>query len=90
MTYGTMATDRLEGINYARMRKYRLNRTKEIMEKYGIGTIVTWDAWDMRYISSAYATVPCRYLKVGSFLIKIAVPKYNLLAPYVIINICYP
>ena len=61
--YGTMGTDRLEGINYPRMREYRLNRTKEMMKKHGIGTLVTWDAWDMRYICGAYATIPCRWFE---------------------------
>lgn len=63
-----MATDRLQGINYERMRQYRLNRTKEMMKKYGIGTMVTWDGWDMRYIASAYATIPCRWYE-GQFVI---------------------
>lgn len=63
-----MATDRLKGINYARMREYRLNRTKEMMKKHGIGTMVTWDGWDIRYISSAYATIPCRWFE-GQFVV---------------------
>lgn len=63
MSHGTMGTDRLEGVNYERMREYRLNRTKEMMKKHGIGTMVTWDAWDMRYISTAYATIPCRWFE---------------------------
>lgn len=63
-----MATDRLQYINYDRMRQYRLNRTKEMMKKHGIGTLVTWDAWDMRYVSSAYATIPCRWYE-GQFVV---------------------
>lgn len=65
---GTMATDRLVGIDYDRMRKYRLNRAKEMMKKHGIGTMVTWDGWDMRYIASAYATIPCRWYE-GQFVV---------------------
>lgn len=65
---GTMATDRLVGIDYPRMREYRLNRTKQMMKKHGIGTMVTWDGWDMRYIASAYATVPCRWYE-GQFVV---------------------
>ena len=65
---GTMATDRLVGIDYARMREYRLNRTREMMKKHGIGTMVTWDAWDMRYIASFYATIPCRWFE-GQFVV---------------------
>lgn len=63
-----MASDRLQRIDYARMREYRLNRTKEMMKKHGIGTLVTWDAWDMRYIASAYATIPCRWYE-GQYVI---------------------
>ncbi|MDR1571888.1 MAG: Xaa-Pro peptidase family protein [Clostridiales Family XIII bacterium] len=61
--FGTNATDRLEGINYERMRGYRLERTRAMMRKHGIGTIVTWEAWDMRYIAAVYATVPCRWFE---------------------------
>lgn len=63
-----MASDRLQSINYARMREYRLNRTKEMMKKHGIGTLVTWDAWDIRYISSAYVTIPTRWFE-NQFLV---------------------
>ena len=68
MTTEIMASDRLQGINYARMREYRLARTKEMMKKYGIGTMVTWDGWDMRYIASVYATIPCRWYE-GQFVV---------------------
>ncbi len=68
MTTELMASDRLQGINYARMREYRLARTKEMMKKYGIGTMVTWDGWDMRYIASLYATIPTRWYE-GQFVV---------------------
>ena len=68
MGYGTMGTDRLQGIDYPRMREYRLNRTKEMMKKHGIGTMVTWDGWDIRYIAGVYATIPCRWYE-GSFVV---------------------
>jgi Xaa-Pro dipeptidase len=63
-----MGTDRLRGIDYARMRAYRLERTKQMMRDLGIGTMVTWDAWDIRYISSAYATIPTRWYE-GQFVV---------------------
>ncbi len=68
MTYHIMSSDRLKGIDYARMREYRVARTKEMMKKYGIGTMVTWDGWDMRYIGSLYATVPTRWYE-GQFVV---------------------
>jgi len=57
-----MGTDRLENINYARMREYRLARAKRMMAEHGLGTLITWEAWDMRYLCGAYPTVPCRWL----------------------------
>jgi Xaa-Pro aminopeptidase len=63
MSFGMMGTDREERINYERMREYRLARTREQMEKFGIGTLVSWEAWDIRYISGAYVTVPTRWIE---------------------------
>ena len=48
------SSDRYTPINYERMRKYRLERTKQMMDKYGIGTLVSFEAWDIRYITGAY------------------------------------
>jgi hypothetical protein len=61
MPHGRMAQDRLQGINMDRMRKYRLQRTKEAMERYGVGTLITWDPYAIRYITGGYVTVPNRY-----------------------------
>ena len=61
MSYGRMAYDRLAGINFERMREYRLQRTKEAMAKHGIDVLITWDAYSIRYITGGYATVPCRF-----------------------------
>lgn len=61
MPYGRMAYDRLAGINFERMREYRLQRTKEAMAKHGIDVLITWDAYSIRYITGGYATVPCRF-----------------------------
>ncbi len=68
MTYGKFGTDREERINYPRMREYRLARTKEQMEKFGIGCMIAWDAWDIRYISGAYVTIPTRWIE-GQFVV---------------------
>jgi len=56
-----MATDRLQGIDFPRMRDYRLARTRAIMEKYNYGTLITWEAWNIRYFTGGYPTVPCRW-----------------------------
>jgi Xaa-Pro aminopeptidase len=61
MPHGRMAYDRLEGVNYDRMRKYRLQRIKESMAAHGVGTLITWDPYAIRYISGGYVTIPNRY-----------------------------
>ena len=63
MTFGTMATDREERIDFKRMREYRLARTKEQMAKYDIGCLISWEPWDIRYIAGVYVTIPCRWLE---------------------------
>ena len=61
MSYSQIGTDRNIGINYAAMREYRLARVREMMDRNDIGLLVSWDAWDMRYINAGYPTVPCRW-----------------------------
>lgn len=61
MPFGTNGTDRYMGIDYGRMRDYRLARVREIMEKYDYGTLISWDAWNMRYMTGGFPTVPCRW-----------------------------
>lgn len=63
MPHGTMSTDRLIGIDYDRMRKYRLDRIKKEMEKNDVGTLVTWDEYTIRYICGGYVTIPLRWAK---------------------------
>ena len=62
-TFGKMATDRGLGINYERMRAYRLARTKEQMEKAGIGTLISWDAYNIRYIAGVQIAVTTRWME---------------------------
>ena len=80
MPYGKTGTDRLEGINYERMRAYRLARTKEQMDQAGIGTLISWEPWDIRYISGAYVTIPTRWIE-SSFVV---LPRNG--DPHVFIN----
>jgi len=49
-----IASDRYTSIDYARMREYRLTRTKKMMEERGLGTLVTFEPWDIRYITGSY------------------------------------
>lgn len=61
MPFGTNGTDRYMGIDYDRMRRYRLARVREVMDKYQYGTLISWDAWNMRYMTGGFPTVPCRW-----------------------------
>ncbi len=61
--------DRYEGINFERMRKYRVSRAVEQMKKDGLGCLVTWDAYDIRYISSVYVTVPMRWTETAAAIL---------------------
>lgn len=63
MAFGRGGTDREERINYPRMREYRLARTREVMKKYGIGCLISWEPWDIRYIAGVYVTIPTRWIE---------------------------
>ena len=63
MAYSRYGTDREERINYDRMRKYRLKRARNEMEKAGLGVLITFDAYTVRYLTGAYITVPTRWLE---------------------------
>ena len=71
MPYGTMATDRYVGIDYDRMRKYRLKRTQEQMKKDSIDLLITWDPYSIRYTTGAYVTVPNRYASAQCAIIPV-------------------
>ena len=61
MSIGFQASDRLEGINFQRMREYKIARAKAQMEKEGISTLISWDPYTIRYICDGYVTIPNRY-----------------------------
>jgi Xaa-Pro aminopeptidase len=63
MAYGKSGTDREERINYERMREYRLARAREQMEIDGLGALITWEAWNIRYLTGGYVTIPVRWLE---------------------------
>jgi Xaa-Pro aminopeptidase len=63
MAYSKFGTDREERINYDRMRKYRLERAREQMKKAGLGALITWEAWDVRYLTGVYVTIPTRWME---------------------------
>ena len=68
MPYGSIASDRLRNIDYDRMRKYRLSRMQQMMERDGIDAVVSWEPWDIRYIASCYVPMSLRW-KAQSFCV---------------------
>jgi Xaa-Pro aminopeptidase len=54
MTLGTMATDVEQRIDFDAMRAYKLQRTREQMEKYDLGALFCMDQDNIRYITSTH------------------------------------
>jgi Xaa-Pro aminopeptidase len=54
MTLGMMATDVEQRIDFDAMRKYRLQRAREQMEKYDLGALLCMDLDNTRYITSTH------------------------------------
>jgi len=52
MTLGIMASDVEQRIDFDSMRKYKLKRAQEQMEKYDLGALVCFDPDNIRYITS--------------------------------------
>ena len=60
MAFGKYAVDYEQRVDYDRLRRERLRKAKDQMEKDGVGAIVTWDAASIRYLTSYYVTTPTR------------------------------
>lgn len=54
MTLGTMGTDVEQRIDFDAMRKYRLQRAREQMDKYDLGALLCFDLDNIRYITSTH------------------------------------
>src|SRR5258708_27431333 len=52
MALGQMAVDFEERVDFRRLHKYRLGRTRKALAKSGLGAILTFDQHNIRYISS--------------------------------------
>ena len=51
-TYGTMAVDWEERVNFERLRGERLTRAKAEVESAGLGGLLCFDMYNIRYITS--------------------------------------
>ncbi len=60
MVFGKHGTDIQEGVNYDRLRKERLQRARDQVNKDGLGALLTCDADSIRHIAAHYVTTPLR------------------------------
>jgi len=60
MAFGKYGVDYEQRVDFDRLRKERLQKAKDQMDKDGLGAIVTWDAASIRYLTSYYVTTPTR------------------------------
>ena len=63
MALGKFAVDYEQRIDYVRLRAERLQRAKDEINKAGLGSIVTWDEANVRYMTGYYITTPNRPLE---------------------------
>ncbi|BCB83000.1 M24 family metallopeptidase [Phytohabitans suffuscus] len=52
--FGGLSSDWKEGINWAAVRTWRLNRAREAMKRHGLGALLLMYDENMRYVSSTY------------------------------------
>ncbi|MCM8711250.1 Xaa-Pro peptidase family protein [Clostridium sp. SYSU_GA19001] len=60
MSFGKFAVDYEERINFDRLRKERLERAQKQLAQDGFGSIMTFSADNIRYLTSIYITTPNR------------------------------
>ncbi|MBI4593288.1 MAG: aminopeptidase P family protein [Candidatus Rokubacteria bacterium] len=68
--YGTQAVDWEERINMERMRRYRMGRVRQQMERMKFGAVLAVNEWNMRYMTATwnpYWTTPASGLRYSLF-----------------------
>ncbi|MBI4247272.1 MAG: M24 family metallopeptidase [Candidatus Rokubacteria bacterium] len=68
--YGTQAVDWEERINMERMRRYRMGRVRQQMERMKFGAVLSINEWNMRYMTATwnpYWTTPASGLRYSLF-----------------------
>jgi len=60
MVLGKYAVDYEMRVDYNRLRRERLQRTKNQINKDGLGSLITWDEANIRYLTSYYVTTLLR------------------------------
>jgi len=57
---GKYAVDYETRVDYPRLRRERVQRAKDQINKDGLGALMTWDEANIRYLTSYYVTTPMR------------------------------
>ena len=52
--YSTTGTDYQDRVNFDRLRKGRLERAKQMMEKHDLGALVLFQGANIRYVTASY------------------------------------
>lgn len=60
MKYGQNGVDFEQGVDYARLRDYRLERVKKEIKKSGVGALMCYDFDNIRYITGTHVGEWCR------------------------------
>jgi Xaa-Pro aminopeptidase len=60
MKYGQNGVDFEQGVNYERLRAYRLGRVRKEIEKSGVGALMCYDFDNIRYITGTHVGEWCR------------------------------
>jgi Xaa-Pro aminopeptidase len=58
--FGKYAVDYEERVDYARLRRERVEKAKARINADGLGALITWDEANIRYLTSYYVTTPMR------------------------------
>ena len=63
--YGKFAVGFEQRLDFEKLRRERLERTKQSMEKFGIDAMMTFDCDAQRYICDYFITTPCRKIETA-------------------------
>ncbi len=82
MALGQMAVDFEERVDFRRLHKYRLGRTRQALAKSGLGAILTFDQHNIRYISSGLFQSCRGSMSPGFTIFGSAAKHHRLFAPW--------
>lgn len=89
MPFGKFESDRGQVVNYERMREYRTKRVVDQMKKDGLGALVTFDQYHVRYITGVYITHPVKWSE-GQCIILLNDGNYYVDAGHIFVRSAMP